>query len=88
MVAELSDPARALLGPSIDLLTRYVELLAGPGVERGLIGPREVPRLWERHLLNCAVVAALIAADAWWPTSAAGPGCPVWCSRSCDRTSR
>ena len=28
------------------------------GVERGLIGPREVPRLWERHLLNCAVAGA------------------------------
>ncbi len=37
-------------------LRHYAELLAGAGVERGLIGPREVPRLWERHLLNCAVV--------------------------------
>ena len=40
-----------------DLLAQFADLLAGPGVERGLIGPREVPRLWERHLLNCAVVA-------------------------------
>ncbi|MET0740822.1 MAG: 16S rRNA (guanine(527)-N(7))-methyltransferase RsmG [Candidatus Nanopelagicales bacterium] len=40
------------------------ELLATHGVERGLIGPREVPRLWERHLLNCAVLEPLLPADA------------------------
>ena len=38
-------------------LTRFVEILAGPGLERGLMGPREVPKLWDRHILNCAVVA-------------------------------
>jgi 16S rRNA (guanine527-N7)-methyltransferase len=38
-------------------LVGYSELLAGPGTERGLIGPREIPRLWDRHILNCAVVA-------------------------------
>ncbi len=38
-------------------LARYAEMLATRGVERGLIGPREVPRLWPRHLANCAVVA-------------------------------
>ena len=35
-------------------------MLATRGVEQGLIGPHEVPRLWDRHLLNCAVVAELI----------------------------
>lgn len=44
------EPARASL-------TGYAELLAGPGTERGLIGPREIPRIWDRHILNCAVVA-------------------------------
>ena len=44
------------LAPATDGLTCYADLLASAGVERGLIGPREVPRLWERHLLNCAVV--------------------------------
>ena len=42
---------------AIDQLDTYVELLATLGVERGLIGPREVDRLWERHILNCAAVA-------------------------------
>jgi len=39
------------------LAVRFVEILADTGVSHGLIGPREVPRLWERHVLNCAVVA-------------------------------
>lgn len=47
----------AWLEPARDGLTKYAELLAGPGTERGLIGPREIPRLWDRHILNCAVVA-------------------------------
>ena len=38
-------------------LTRYAHLLVGPGTERGLLGPREAPRIWDRHILNCAVVA-------------------------------
>lgn len=38
-------------------LARYSELLVGPGIERGLLGPREAPRIWDRHILNCAVVA-------------------------------
>jgi len=41
-------------------LLAFHGLLAADGVERGLIGPREAPRLWERHLLNCAVVEQLI----------------------------
>ena len=39
------------------LAVRFAEILADTGVSHGLIGPREVPRLWERHVLNCAVVA-------------------------------
>lgn len=66
------------------VLTQYAELLAGPGVERGLIGPREVPRLWDRHLLNCAVVAdpatELVPAGAVVADVGSGAGLPglVW----------
>jgi 16S rRNA (guanine527-N7)-methyltransferase len=42
------------------LARRYADLLATEGVIRGLIGPREAPRLWERHLLNCAVLTELL----------------------------
>jgi len=66
------------------MLTEYAELLAGPGVERGLIGPREVPRLWERHLLNSAVVVepaeGLVPEGATVADVGSGAGLPglVW----------
>lgn len=56
-----APPAAAeLFGDRLDLAVRYAELLATAGVERGLIGPRESDRLWERHLLNCAVLAEVV----------------------------
>ena len=55
---------------------RYVDLLATSGVERGLIGPGEVPRLWERHVLNCAVVAELVPPDATLIDVGSGAGLP------------
>ena len=61
-------------------LTRYAELLATAGVERGLIGPREVPRLWDRHLLNCAVAVPLVPEGADVIDVGSGAGLPgiVW----------
>ena len=55
-------PARAagVFGPARPTAVAYAGILATRGVQRGLLGPREVPRLWDRHLLNCAVVADLI----------------------------
>lgn len=44
----------------MSLVSRFSEILATRGVQQGLIGPREAVRLWDRHLLNCAVVAELI----------------------------
>lgn len=52
--------ARAVFGSALADAERYAQLLAGPAVERGLIGPHEVPRIWERHLLNSAAVAELV----------------------------
>jgi 16S rRNA (guanine527-N7)-methyltransferase len=51
-------------------------LLAGDGVIRGLLGPREVPRLWDRHLLNCAVTAELLAPGATVTDVGSGAGLP------------
>jgi 16S rRNA (guanine527-N7)-methyltransferase len=45
---------------AVQLLVKYAGLLAGPGTVRGLLGPRELPRLWDRHLLNCIAVAELL----------------------------
>lgn len=52
--------ARTLFGDRYGLAERYAEMLAGPGVDRGVIGPREADRLWERHLLNSAVLGELV----------------------------
>jgi 16S rRNA (guanine527-N7)-methyltransferase len=54
------DSAAAVFGPALATATVFAGVLATRGVEQGLIGPHEVPRLWDRHLLNCAVVAELI----------------------------
>ena len=52
--------AAAVFGPALDEACAFAGMLATRGVAWGLIGPYEVPRLWDRHLLNCAVVADLI----------------------------
>ena len=52
--------AAAIFGARLDIARRYAELLAGAGVERGLLGPREVDRLWDRHLLNSVAVQELL----------------------------
>jgi 16S rRNA (guanine527-N7)-methyltransferase len=57
---DVQAAAQAVFGGQYALAERYVELLAGPGVERGLIGPREADRLWERHMLNSAVLGELV----------------------------
>ncbi|MCM2578488.1 16S rRNA (guanine(527)-N(7))-methyltransferase RsmG [Streptomyces meridianus] len=54
------DEARTVFGERLPDAVRYAELLADAGVRRGLIGPREVPRLWTRHLLNCAVLSEAV----------------------------
>lgn len=60
----------------LPLAERYAELLAIQGVLRGLIGPRETPRLWERHLLNCGVLAELVPAGASVCDLGSGAGLP------------
>ncbi|WP_246632302.1 16S rRNA (guanine(527)-N(7))-methyltransferase RsmG [Pseudonocardia nigra] len=55
---------------------RFAEHLATSGVERGLIGPREAPRIWERHVLNCAVVAELVPHGARLVDVGSGAGLP------------
>jgi 16S rRNA (guanine527-N7)-methyltransferase len=52
--------AAGVFGPAQPAATAYAGILATRGVAHGLLGPHEVPRLWDRHLLNCAVVAELV----------------------------
>jgi 16S rRNA (guanine527-N7)-methyltransferase len=59
-MAPAPDIARTIFGTRLAQAERYADLLATAGVERGLIGPREVGRLWDRHLLNSAAVSELL----------------------------
>jgi 16S rRNA (guanine527-N7)-methyltransferase len=58
------------------LAREYADLLTGPGVERGLLGPREVERIWDRHILNCAALAELIEPGARVVDVGSGAGLP------------
>ncbi|WP_207232552.1 16S rRNA (guanine(527)-N(7))-methyltransferase RsmG [Micromonospora kangleipakensis] len=73
---ELAEAARTLFGDRLDLAAAYAELLATDGVVRGLIGPREAPRIWERHLLNCAAMAERIPEGATVLDVGSGAGLP------------
>lgn len=64
---DISDLADAVLTPSgasevfggrLPIAELYVELLSTAGLERGLMGPRERPRMWDRHVLNSAAAAS------------------------------
>ncbi|PYC87584.1 16S rRNA (guanine(527)-N(7))-methyltransferase RsmG [Streptomyces tateyamensis] len=75
-LAEAPAAAREIFGEQFPSAQRYAELLATAGVQRGLIGPREVPRLWDRHVLNCAVLSELLPPDATLCDVGSGAGLP------------
>jgi 16S rRNA (guanine527-N7)-methyltransferase len=61
VVAPAPTPAACeLFGATLPQAQAYAKLLAGPGVERGLIGPAEAERIWDRHLVNSGLVAELL----------------------------
>ncbi len=68
--------ARVIFGDRLGLAERYVGLLATTGIDHGLIGPREGPRLWDRHVLNCAVAAPLVDPAATVADLGSGAGLP------------
>lgn len=70
----------------LDLAIEYAELLCTAGVDRGLIGPREAPRVWERHILNCAVVTPAVPESAAVADVGSGAGLPglSWAIRRPD----
>lgn len=70
VVSQVFAPGR------IDVLQRYAALLASEGVLRGLIGPREVPRLWDRHLVNSGLLAPLVPEGSRVADLGSGAGLP------------
>ncbi|SFC90993.1 16S rRNA m(7)G-527 methyltransferase [Nocardioides terrae] len=71
------DVARSVFPPDrLPLAETYAAWLADGGVVRGLIGPREVPRLWDRHILNCAVLASALPKTGSVADIGSGAGLP------------
>ena len=68
--------AAAVFGAALPAAEAYVARLATDGVTRGLIGPREVPRLWDRHVLNSAAVAEAVPEGAHVVDVGSGAGLP------------
>lgn len=78
------ETAATIFGDAMPAAVQFAELLAAVGIERGLIGPREVDRLWDRHLLNSAVVGEHIPHGARVIDVGSGaglPGVPLCLSR-------
>lgn len=68
--------ARGVFSDALPLAEAFTHLLATEGIVRGLIGPREVPRLWDRHVLNCAVITELVPEGATVCDIGSGAGLP------------
>jgi len=61
---------------SSDQIQAYAALLAGPGIERGLIGPKEGDRIWERHIANCIPITTIIPQGVRVADIGSGAGLP------------
>lgn len=66
----------AYFGAAWDALSAFHAMLASEGVLRGLVGPREVSRLWERHLLNSAAVVPFLPQEGTIVDVGSGAGLP------------
>lgn len=80
-VVEIDSPAvlalaRDVFGPRFPLAQTYADLLVTDGVVAGVIGPREAPRVWSRHLLNSAALADLVPANVSLIDVGSGAGLP------------
>jgi 16S rRNA (guanine527-N7)-methyltransferase len=57
-------------------IQRYAELLSSTGIERGLIGPKEGDRIWERHIANCIPITTIIPQGVRVADIGSGAGLP------------
>jgi 16S rRNA (guanine527-N7)-methyltransferase len=74
--AAAPEAAIAIFGPQLDVAQRYAAFLVTTGVERGLLGPHEADRVWDRHILNSVAVAELIEGGLRVADVGSGAGLP------------
>jgi 16S rRNA (guanine527-N7)-methyltransferase len=67
---------RNAFGDRLPLAERYADWLTGAGIDRGLLGPREADRIWERHVINCAALQPLLPATGVVCDVGSGAGLP------------
>ncbi|WP_082570124.1 16S rRNA (guanine(527)-N(7))-methyltransferase RsmG [Mycobacterium sp. Root135] len=70
------EAAAAFFGDRLPVAEEYAAILAGAGIERGLIGPGEVERLWDRHILNSAAIGELMTPGQRVADVGSGAGLP------------
>lgn len=75
-LAPAPSAAADIFGARLPLAEAYHRSLATDGSTRGFIGPREVPRLWDRHILNCAVIGEVMEPGATVADVGSGAGLP------------
>jgi 16S rRNA (guanine527-N7)-methyltransferase len=73
---ELFVAADELFGDRLDVAEHFAEILATDAVVRGLIGPRETERIWDRHLLNCAAMQLTVPYESYVVDVGSGAGLP------------
>ena len=59
-----------------DEIQAFAHFLTTAGIERGLIGPREGERIWDRHIFNCLPVTQLLPEGTTLFDIGSGAGLP------------
>jgi 16S rRNA (guanine527-N7)-methyltransferase len=75
-VSQPEEQAAAMFGATLGQAQAYARLLTAVGTERGIVGPGEAARIWDRHLLNCGVISRLIPARCSLVDLGSGAGLP------------
>ena len=70
------EAAKAIFGSKIELARGYAQMLANDSDELGLLGPRELDKIWSRHILNSAVVAEMVGQGELVADVGSGAGLP------------
>lgn len=76
LVEPMPISAQAIFGSELPKAIQFAEMLASKSDELGLLGPRELPKLWSRHILNSAIVSRLLNSGERVADVGSGAGFP------------